>query len=98
MNHKPILLCLCYISSFAYVQNSSAEVDPKWTTTGFKQVNTMGAGEAPISKKGKFRVFVLMGQSNMQGAGRAINLKAPYTETHERIRIWANGGGDAMQG
>ena len=52
MNHKPILLCLCYISSFAYVQNSSAEVDPKWTTTGFKQVNTMGVGEAPISKKG----------------------------------------------
>ncbi|MBT5167321.1 MAG: hypothetical protein HOL92_02470 [Opitutales bacterium] len=91
MNHKLILLCLCYISSFAYVQNSSAEVDPKWTTTGFKQANTMGAGEAEIPKKGKFRVFVLMGQSNMQGAGRAKNLKAPYTETHERIRIWANG-------
>lgn len=51
----------------------------------------MGAGEAPISKDGKFRVFVLMGQSNMKGAARASNLKAPYTETHERIRIWANG-------
>ena len=63
----------------------------KWNTIGFKQANTMGAGEAPISKNGKFRVFVLMGQSNMQGAGRAKNLKAPYTETHERIRIWANG-------
>jgi hypothetical protein len=63
----------------------------KWKTAGFTQVNTMGAGEAPISKTGKFRVFVLMGQSNMQGAGRAKNLRAPYTETHERIRIWANG-------
>jgi hypothetical protein len=63
----------------------------KWNTIGFKQANTMGAGEAPISKKGKFRVFVLMGQSNMQGAGKAKNLKTPYTETHERIRIWANG-------
>ena len=38
----------------------------KWNTIGFKQANTMGAGEAPISKNGKFRVFVLMGQSNMQ--------------------------------
>ena len=66
-------------------------VEPKWNTIGFKQANTMGAGEAPISKKGKLRVFVLMGQSNMQGAGRAENLKSPYTETHERIRIWANG-------
>jgi hypothetical protein len=63
----------------------------KWKTAGFTQANTMGAGEAPISKNGKFRVFVLMGQSNMQGAGRAKNLRAPYTETHERIRIWANG-------
>ena len=48
MNHKLILLCLCYISSFAYGQNSSAEVESKWTTTGFKQANTMGAGEAEI--------------------------------------------------
>ena len=63
----------------------------KWNTIGFRQANTMGAGQAPISNKGKFRVFVLMGQSNMQGAGRAKNLKAPYTETHQRIRIWANG-------
>ena len=66
-------------------------VEPKWNTIGFRQANTMGAGKAPISKKGKLRVFVLMGQSNMNGAGRAENLKAPYTETHERIRIWANG-------
>jgi len=63
----------------------------KWNTTGFKQANTMGGGEASISKSGKFRVFVLMGQSNMQGAGRANELKAPYTEKHDRIRIWANG-------
>ncbi|MBK1880433.1 sialate O-acetylesterase [Pelagicoccus mobilis] len=63
----------------------------RWSTPGFAQANTMGAGEATISKDGKFRVFVLMGQSNMHGAGRATNLRAPYTETHERIRIWANG-------
>ncbi|HEC42442.1 MAG TPA: T9SS type A sorting domain-containing protein [Bacteroides sp.] len=63
----------------------------KWQTTGFKQANTMGGGEAPISDTGKFRVFVLMGQSNMQGAGRANELEAPYNENHERIRIWANG-------
>ncbi|MBA7521200.1 hypothetical protein ES705_13303 [subsurface metagenome] len=63
----------------------------KWYTTGFKQSNTMGGGEAAISDSGKFRVFVLMGQSNMQGAGLANELEAPYNEKHERIRIWANG-------
>jgi len=63
----------------------------KWKTTGFKQANSMGGGQAAISKRGKFRVFVLMGQSNMQGTGRAKELKAPYNEKHDRIRIWANG-------
>jgi hypothetical protein len=33
----------------------------------------------------------LMGQSNMHGTGRANELKPPYTEKHDRIRIWANG-------
>ncbi|MGB0579874.1 MAG: sialate O-acetylesterase [Limisphaerales bacterium] len=63
----------------------------KWNTFGFQQPNSMGGGAAPIPKSGKFRVFVLMGQSNMTGAARAKNLKPPYTEKHERIRIWANG-------
>ncbi len=74
-----------------FVPKFVRSVVSNWNTIGFREANTMGAGEAPISKKGKFRVFVLMGQSNMNGAGRAKNLKAPYTETHERIRIWANG-------
>ena len=51
----------------------------------------MGAGAAAIPETGKFRVFVLMGQSNMAGSARAKDLKPPYTEKHERIRIWANG-------
>ena len=63
----------------------------KWNTVGLQQANTMGGGEAAIPNGGKFRVFVLMGQSNMQGAGRANELKSPYTEKHNRIRIWANG-------
>jgi hypothetical protein len=66
-------------------------VAPKWKTTGFQQANTMGGGEAAIPKSGKFRVFVLMGQSNMTGAARAKELKPPYNEKHDRIRIWANG-------
>lgn len=69
----------------------ASEVAPKWSTTGFKQANTMGGGEAAIPEGGKFRVFVLMGQSNMQGAGLAKELEAPYNEKHDRIRIWANG-------
>ena len=68
----------------------------KWTTAGFTQANTMGAGEAPISKDGKFRVFVLMGQSNMNGSGRAEDLDPPYNRKHERIRIWANGRWEYM--
>jgi hypothetical protein len=63
----------------------------KWNTTGFRQANTMGGGEATILKDGKFRVFVLMGQSNMHGAARAADLKSPYNQKHDRIRIWANG-------
>lgn len=66
-------------------------VAPNWKTTGLQQANSMGGGEAAIPKSGKFRVFVLMGQSNMTGAARAAELKAPFTEKHERIRIWANG-------
>ena len=51
----------------------------------------MGGGEAEISKEGKFRVFVLMGQSNMHGLAHATELTPPYSEKHDRIRIWANG-------
>jgi len=32
-----------------------------------------------------------MGQSNMHGLARAAELKSPYREKHDRIRIWANG-------
>ncbi len=56
----------------------------------------MGGGEASIPKSGKFRVFVLMGQSNMNGSGRASELESPYTEKHDRIRIWANGRWEYM--
>jgi hypothetical protein len=63
----------------------------KWSTTGLQQANSMGGGEAAIPEGGTFRVFVLMGQSNMSGAARAARLKSPYNEKHDRIRIWANG-------
>ena len=62
-----------------------------WKTAGLQQANSMGGGEAAISKSGTFRVFVLMGQSNMTGAARASKLTSPYNEKHDRIRIWANG-------
>ena len=74
----------------------SLEIAPKWKTTGLQQANTMGAGEAAIREGGKFRVFILMGQSNMNGSGRAVDLEAPYNQTHERIRIWANGRWEYM--
>jgi hypothetical protein len=86
----------CFIAliglSVATVDGAATpETKSKWNSPGFKQANSMGGGETPIPKSGKFRVLVLMGQSNMTGSARAKNLKPPYTERHDRIRIWANG-------
>ena len=58
---------------------------------GYNQANTMGAGVASIADSGKFRVFILAGQSNMTGSGQANELEPPHNQTHDRIRIWANG-------
>ena len=95
MIKKYWLLCIILIPSLLSAQTSNSAPKSKgamkWNTTGFKQANSMGGGEAAIPKSGKFRVFVLMGQSNMTGAARAKELKPPYTEKHNRIRIWANG-------
>jgi len=57
---------------------------------GLKQSNTMGGGKAAIPKTGKFRVFLLAGQSNMTGQGRVARLNPPHNQPHERIRVWAN--------
>ena len=58
---------------------------------GLNQANSMGAGVAPVPDSGKFRVFILAGQSNMTGSGKATELEPPHNQPHERIRIWANG-------
>lgn len=70
---------------------STAASKNKWNTRGFQHSNTLGGGAAEVPKNGKFRLFVLMGQSNMVGAGAASELKVPYNQEHDRIRIWANG-------
>lgn len=57
---------------------------------GLKQANTMGGGKAGIPETGKFRVFLLAGQSNMTGQGRAAQLDPPHNQPHDRIRVWAN--------
>jgi hypothetical protein len=89
---KICLIALISLSAAAVGSAAPASKStPKWKTAGLQQANSMGAGEAAVPKSGKLRVFVLMGQSNMAGAARAKNLKPPYTEKHERIRIWANG-------
>jgi hypothetical protein len=81
------ILLMFIAINFTFAQEEAM----KWKTTGFQQANSMGGGEAAISNKGKFRVFILMGQSNMNGSGRANELEPPYNEKHDRIRIWANG-------
>jgi len=52
---------------------------------------SLGGGEAPIPKRGKFRVFILSGQSNMVGQGQANELPEPLRKPHGRIRIWVDG-------
>jgi len=89
MTNRFLLLSVLLLPSQLAAQTS--EVAAKWKTVGFQQANSMGGGEAAIPKSGRFRVFVLMGQSNMNGSGRATELNPPYTEKHDRIRIWANG-------
>ena len=95
---KYILVCVVMVfnSHRNYGQrteypDASSKETVNWNTIGLQQANSMGGGKASIPKKGKFRVFILMGQSNMSGAGKVKDLKAPYTKKHERIRIWANG-------
>ena len=75
---------------------AGGEVASKWKTTGLQQANSLGGGEAAIPKSGKFRVFVLMGQSNMTGAARAAELEAPYNENTIASESGPMGGGNIL--
>lgn len=91
-----VLWIALLLSVQASIGNPQLEAAEKWETFGFQQPNSMGGGEAAIPETGTFRVFILMGQSNMNGSGRAKDLEAPYNQRHERIRIWANGRWEYM--
>ena len=70
---KYLLLCIVMIPSRLSAQTSNdnlqakadgaltEEESMKWTTAGFRQVNTMGGGEAAIPASGKFRDFLVHG-------------------------------------
>ena len=47
------------LCAFGVVSANADEEAIKWKTTGFKQANSMGGGEAEISKSGKFRVSTI---------------------------------------
>ncbi len=72
-------------------QAAGEEAEAPRQGQGYNQANSMGAGVAPIPDSGKFRVFILAGQSNMTGSGQARELEPPQNKPHDRIRIWANG-------
>lgn len=57
----------------ASIDKAQIEAADKWKPVGFQQPNSMGDGEAEIPETGKLRVFILMGQSNMNGSGRAVS-------------------------
>ena len=69
--------------------NPQDEVAEKWKTMGFQQPNSMGGGEAAIPETGTFRVFILMGQSNMNGSGLA---KEPGSALQSKARAHSNMG------
>jgi len=79
-------LIVSLLSAQARNDNASLKDSEKWNTRGFKQANSMGAGEAAIPKRGRLRVFLLMGQSNTTGSRMARELKSPYNQNQERIR------------
>ena len=91
-----VVIIASLLSAQASFGDPQIEAADKWKTIGFQQPNSMGGDEAAIRETGKFRVFILMGQSNMNGSGKAVDLEAPYNQTHERIRIWANGRWEYM--
>ena len=91
-----ILIFPSLLSAQTSIDYSQSDEAIKWKTTGLRQANTMDGGEVAVPSSGKFRVFVLKGQFNMHGTGRANELKPPYTEKHDRIRVWANGRWDSF--
>jgi hypothetical protein len=48
-------------------------------------------GAAPVPTKGRFRVFILSGQSNMVGQGTIQETEERYRKPHDRIRVWYSG-------
>ena len=75
---------------FEWQAEANTIVD-KWNTIGLQQANTMGGGEAAIPNEREVPRFRVDGTIQHAGRGRANELKSPYTEKHDRIRIWANG-------
>jgi len=83
------LITVFVFLAFAYATDGGAAEPVQGQ--GYRQTNTMGGGPAAIPDSGKFRVFILAGQSNMTGQGRVRELTEPHNKPHDRIRIWANG-------
>tara|TARA_R110000850_G_scaffold108742_3_gene221246 strand:- start:1259 stop:2152 length:894 start_codon:yes stop_codon:yes gene_type:complete len=83
------LLIAVFFGFHSQATAEEAEVPPQGQ--GYHQTNTMGGGVASIPVSGKFRVFILAGQSNMTGSGQSNELGPPHNRPHDRIRIWANG-------
>jgi hypothetical protein len=84
------LVLISAVGSLSAAQKTKSPSKGPAQGQGLKQATSMGGGMAAIPNTGKFRVFLMAGQSNMTGQGRAKELKAPYNKAHERIRIWAN--------
>ncbi len=61
--------------------------------TGNRGLKNAG-GKAPVPTRGRFRVFILSGQSNMVGqatTGELADEQAALRKPHERIRVWSSG-------
>ncbi|MEX0776725.1 MAG: sialate O-acetylesterase [Phycisphaeraceae bacterium] len=52
-----------------------------------------GQADAPAAHERPLQVFLLGGQSNMQGVGRNDQLTAPYSQAFDKVQVWDAGAG-----
>jgi hypothetical protein len=50
----------------------------------------LGEGKPQAPAEPSVKIFLLGGQSNMAGVGKALDLTPPYSEPFSKVKIWSN--------
>jgi len=87
---RTALLMLIVLAAVGTTALAGQAPEPGSRNRGIKNAG----GKAPVPTTGRFRVFILSGQSNMVGQGLMNELtdeQAAYRKPHDRIRVWYDG-------